>query len=256
MNLNLSNKKFNIMGILNITPDSFYDGGKYTNLDNVMFRVEQMISEGMDIIDIGGDRLLPVVSKIRDNYDIPISIDSMKPDVIFELLPYKINIINDISSISDMRFINIIKENNTYICLMHMLDNPETMQNNPDYSCVVSTVKSYLEDRVKFCISHGISKDKIIIDPGFGFGKTLDHNYEILHKLKELSIVNSNILIGISRKSMIGSLLNKDIDDRLNGSIAGAVIALLNNAKIIRTHDVRKTKIAIHVAENIIGNEL
>ena len=271
MNLNLSNKKSNIMGVLNITPDSFYDGGKYTGLDNVMFRVEQMIAEGMDIIDIGGessrpgserisiqeeiDRLLPVVSKIRDNYDIPISIDSMKPDVILELLPYKINIINDISSISDMRFINIIKENNTYICLMHMLDNPETMQNNPDYSCVVSTVKSYLEDRVKFCISHGISKDKIIIDPGFGFGKTLDHNYEILHKLKELSIVNSNILIGISRKSMIGSLLNKDIDDRLNGSIAGAVIALLNNAKIIRTHDVRQTKIAIHVAENIIGNE-
>ena len=135
MNLNLSNKKSNIMGILNITPDSFYDGGKYTRLDHVMFRVEQMIAEGMDIIDIGGessrpgserisiqeeiDRLLPVVSKIRDNYDIPISIDSMKPDVILELLPYKINIINDISSISDMRFINIIKENNIYICLMH-----------------------------------------------------------------------------------------------------------------------------------------
>jgi dihydropteroate synthase len=137
-----------------------------------------------------------------------------------------------------------------------MLDNPETMQNNPDYSCVVSTVKSYLEDRIKFCISHGISKDKIIIDPGFGFGKTLDHNYEILHKLKELSIVNSNILIGISRKSMVGSLLNKDIDNRLNGSIASAVIALLNNAKIIRTHDVRQTKIAIHIVENIIGNEL
>jgi dihydropteroate synthase len=137
-----------------------------------------------------------------------------------------------------------------------MLDNPETMQNNPNYSSVVNTVKSYLEDRVKFCISHGISKDKIIIDPGFGFGKTLEHNYELLHKLKEFSIVNSNILIGISRKSMIGSLLNKDIDDRLNGSISGAVIALLNNAKIIRTHDVRQTKIAIHVAENIIGNEL
>ena len=268
--IDLSSPK--VMGILNITPDSFYDGGKYTKLDNVMFRVEQMISEGMDIIDIGGessrpgserisiqeeiDRLLPVVSKIRDNYDIPISIDSMKPDVILELLPYKINIINDISSISDVRFINIIKENNIYICLMHMLDDPSTMQNNPDYSCVVSEVKSYLKERVEFCISHGISKDKIIIDPGFGFGKTLDHNYEILQKLKEFSMVNSNILVGISRKSMIGSLLNKDIENRLNGSIAAAIIALLNNAKIIRTHDIRQTKIAIHVAENIIGNEL
>lgn len=137
-----------------------------------------------------------------------------------------------------------------------MLDDPSTMQNNPDYSCVISTVKSYLKERVEFCISHGISKEKIIIDPGFGFGKTLNHNYEILQKLKEFSAVNSNILVGISRKSMIGSLLSKDIENRLNGSIAAAIIALLNNAKIIRTHDIRQTKIAIHVAENIIGNEL
>ncbi|MBT6734511.1 MAG: dihydropteroate synthase [Gammaproteobacteria bacterium] len=271
MNLNFSNNKSQIMGILNVTPDSFYDGGKYIKLDNMMFRVDQMITEGMDIIDIGGessrpgsvrisiqeeiDRLLPVVSKIRENYDIPISIDSTKPDVILKLLPYKINIINDISSISDERFVNIIKENNTHICLMHMLDNPETMQNNPNYTSVVGTVKSYLEDRVKFCVSHGISMDKIIIDPGFGFGKTLDHNYELLNNLKEFTAISQNILIGTSRKSMIGNLLNKNTSDRLNGSIASAVIAILNSAKIIRTHDVRQTKIAVHLAENIIRDE-
>ena len=265
MNLSFNNKKSQIMGVLNITPDSFYDGGKYTRINNIMHRVEQMINEGMDIIDIGGessrpgsirisvqeeiDRLLPVVSKIRENHDIPISIDSMKPDVILELLPYKIEIINDISSISDLRFIDIIKENNIYICLMHMLDNPETMQNNPNYISVVSTVKSYLEDKVNFCISHGISKDKIIIDPGFGFGKTLDHNYMLLNNLKELEMIST------SRKSMIGNLLNKDINDRLNGSIASAIIALLNSAKIIRTHDVRQTRIAIDIAEKILRNE-
>ena len=272
MNLDLTKKKSYVMGILNITPDSFYDGGKYTTLNNIMFKVEQMIAEGMDIIDIGGessrpgsaristqeeiDRVLPVVKKIRENYEIPISIDSMKPEVIIELLPYKIDIINDISSLSDLRFIDIIKANNIYVCLMHMLDCPETMQNNPTYSSVVDTVQSYLNDKVKFCISHGISRDKIIIDPGFGFGKTLNHNYELLFKLKNLKTISQNILIGISRKSMIGNLLNKDVKDRLHGSLASAVIALLNNAKIIRTHDVRETSVAINIVENIIGKEL
>ena len=137
-----------------------------------------------------------------------------------------------------------------------MLDCPETMQNNPTYSSVVDTVQSYLNDKVKFCISHGISRDKIIIDPGFGFGKTLNHNYELLFKLKNLKTISQNILIGISRKSMIGNLLNKDVKDRLHGSLASAVIALLNNAKIIRTHDVRETSIAINIVENIIGKEL
>ena len=120
---------------------------------------------------------------------------------------------------------------------------------------VVGTVKSYLEDRVNFCLSHGISMDKIIIDPGFGFGKTLDHNYELLNHLEEFTAISQNILIGISRKSMIGNLLNKNTSDRLNGSIASAVIAILNSAKIIRTHDVRQTKIAVHLAENIIRDE-
>jgi len=268
MNFNLEQDKRYVMGILNVTPDSFFDGGKYATLDKVMVRVDEMIAEGVDIIDIGGessrpgsdrisiqeelDRILPVVSKIRDNYDIPISIDSMKSDVVEELLPFKIDIINDISSLSDNNFINILKKTDTYICLMHMIEDPSTMQNDPSYRNVTEEVFKYLEEKSTYCSENGISSKKIIIDPGFGFGKTLDHNYELLKNLDKFIEININILVGISRKSMIGNLLNKGLDKRLFGSLSAAVISLIKHAKIIRTHDIRETKIAIDVVESLI----
>jgi len=268
MNFNLEQDKRYVMGILNVTPDSFFDGGKYTTLDKVMVRVDEMIAEGVDIIDIGGessrpgsdrisiqeelDRILPVVSKIRDNYDIPISIDSMKSDVVEELLPFKIDIINDISSLSDNNFINILKKTDAYICLMHMIEDPSTMQNNPSYRNVTEEVFKYLKDKSRYCIENGIDPKKIIIDPGFGFGKTLDHNYELLKNLDKFIEINTNILVGISRKSMIGNLLNQGLDKRLFGSLSAAVISLIKHAKIIRTHDIRETKIAIDIIESLI----
>ena len=268
MNFNLEEDKRYVMGILNVTPDSFFDGGKYATLDKVMVRVDEMIAEGVDIIDIGGessrpgsdrisiqeelDRILPVVSKIRDNYDIPISIDSMKSDVVEELLPFKIDIINDISSLSDNNFINILKKTDAYICLMHMIEDPSTMQNDPSYRNVTEEVFKYLEEKSTYCSENGISPKKIIIDPGFGFGKTLDHNYELLKNLDKFIEININILVGISRKSMIGNLLNKGLDKRLFGSLSAAVISLIKHAKIIRTHDIRETKIAIDIIESLI----
>jgi|TARA_B100001173_G_C15960131_1_gene535263 dihydropteroate synthase len=268
MKFNLEQDKCHVMGILNVTPDSFFDGGKYSTLDKVMVRVNEMITEGVDIIDIGGessrpgsdrisiqeelDRIMPVVSKIRDNYDIPISIDSMKSDVVEELLPFNINIINDISSLSDDNFINILKKTDAYICLMHMIEDPSTMQNNPSYRNVTEEVFKYLKDKSRYCIENGIDPKKIIIDPGFGFGKTLDHNYELLKNLDKFIEINTNILVGISRKSMIGNLLNQGLDKRLFGSLSAAVISLIKHAKIIRTHDIRETKIAIDIIESLI----
>ena len=261
MKLNLNQDNYYIMGVLNITPDSFFDGGKYSSIDKIMFRVDEMIAEGVDIIDIGGessrpgseritiqeelDRVSPAVSKIRDYYDIPISLDSMKSDVIKELLQYDIDIINDISSLSDPKLIHIMKATNAYICLMHMHKDPSIMQDNPSYNNVVQDVMSYLNKKSNFCINNDISPDRIIIDPGFGFGKTLDHNYKLLNNLDKFTEINSNILVGISRKSMIGNLLNKKLDKRLFGSLSAAVISIIKHAKIIRTHDVRETKITI-----------
>ena len=256
------------MGILNVTPDSFFDGGKYSTLDKIMIRVDEMINEGVDIIDIGGessrpgsdrisiqeelDRISPVVSRIRESYDIPISIDSMKSDVVKELLKYKINIINDISALSDPKFIEILKITDAYICLMHMNKDPSVMQDNPTYGNVTKDIFSYLEAKSNYCIENGISPKKIIVDPGFGFGKNLDHNYELLKNLDKFTKISCNILVGISRKSMIGDLLNQDLSKRLYGSLSAAVISAIKRAKIIRTHDVRETKIAINVIQSLI----
>lgn len=267
MNYKLNTTSCQIMGVLNITPDSFYDGGKYNNIKKIILRVKEMIEQGVDIIDIGAEssrpgsksisteeeikRLLPVVSKIRESYNIPLSIDSTKSEVISKLIEYDIQIINDISAISDFNLLNIIKNQNTYICLMHMQNSPENMQENPTYDNVMNDILLYLQDRQEYCINNGINKEKIIIDPGFGFGKTLNHNYTVLNNLEKLTSINKNVLVGISRKSMIGNLLNKDVEMRLNGSLAAAALAIINKSSIVRTHDVHETKIVKNIIESI-----
>ena len=267
MSYKLNINSCQIMGVLNITPDSFYDGGKYDDITKIMLRVKEIIEQGADIIDIGAEssrpgsknisakeeiaRLLPVVSKIRKLYTIPLSIDSTKSEVIKKLIKYDIQIINDISAISDSNLLNIIKKQNMYVCLMHMQNSPENMQENPTYDNVISDIILYLKDRQQYCINNGISKDKIIIDPGFGFGKTLNHNYTILNNLEKLTSINENVLVGISRKSMIGNLLNKDVEKRLHGSLAAATLAIINKASIVRTHDIYETKIAKNIIESI-----
>ena len=267
MSYNLK-QKISIMGILNVTPDSFYDGGKYTNMKNTIERVKVMLGQGVDIIDIGAEstrpgslavsldeelsRIIPVISEIRKISDIPISIDTTKADVIRELIRYRIQIINDISAGSDNSMIELAKDNDLYISLMHMQKKPETMQEEPSYENIVREIYSYLEERIQNCIDQGINKNKIIIDPGFGFGKTVEHNYTILNNLEKFSKLTENILVGISRKSMIGAITDKRPSDRLYGSLAAEAISIINKAKIIRVHDILETSIMIKTLEHLI----
>ena len=268
MKFNLSKKETYIMGILNVTPDSFYDGGKYTEEKSIENKVREMINNGVDIIDIGAEssrpgskrisvqeelkRLQPAVALIRKFTNIPLSIDSIKSEVISTLIPYDIQIINDISAGSDQNIISIAAKNNLYICIMHMQNNPESMQDDPRYSNVTEEIFDYFKVKMNLCTNLGVKEDKIIIDPGFGFGKTLDHNYTLLKNLNKFSELSNNILVGISRKSMIGNLLDKAVDDRLEGSLAATTISLTNQASIIRTHDVLQTKIVSNAIKRII----
>tara|TARA_B100000929_G_C15460633_1_gene404357 strand:- start:128 stop:961 length:834 start_codon:yes stop_codon:yes gene_type:complete len=260
MSFSINSNKTYIMGILNITPDSFYDGGEYYNVEDIMPKVNNMINGGADILDIGAessrpgskristqeeiDRIVPIIEVIRSNTNIPISIDTMKSEVMKEAVKYNIQIINDISSLSDSKSLEIIKDNNLILCLMHMQNTPETMQDNPTYSNVTKNVTDYLRNKMNYCIENGLEKENIILDPGFGFGKTIDHNYELLNNIDKFLEIHEHILVGISRKSMIGDLLQKDVENRLNGSIAASVISVINSAKIIRTHDVYETRLA------------
>jgi len=272
MSFSINSNKTYIMGILNITPDSFYDGGEYRNVEDIIPKVNNMIKDGADILDIGAessrpgskrisaqeeiDRIVPIIEVIRSNTNIPISIDTMKSEVMKEAVKYNIQIINDISSLSDSKSLEIIKDNNLILCLMHMQNTPETMQDNPTYSNVTKNVTDYLRNKMNYCIENGLKKENIILDPGFGFGKTIDHNYELLNNIDKFLEIHEHILVGISRKSMIGNLLQKDVENRLNGSIAASVISVINSAKIIRTHDVYETRLATSII-NIIksGNK-
>jgi dihydropteroate synthase len=261
------NSKIEIMGVLNITDNSFYDGGKFIELRKSISHVKQIINDGADIIDIGAEsskpgsdpvtsaeqikRIEPLVEAVREISDIPISIDTRSSEVIKKLLKYNINIVNDISSLEDFDLLDIIKDNNLSISLMHMQGTPKEMQNNPSYNNVVEDIFIYLKSKTELCLTHGINKDKIIIDPGFGFGKTLEHNYIILNNLKKFSNLGFNILSGISRKSMIGDILNVPPSDRLYGTIAASVIAIKNQTNILRVHDVRETSILLNFRDLI-----
>ena len=257
-----------IMGVLNITDNSFHDGGRYNSFKESFQHAKEIIREGADIIDIGAEsskpgsepvsskvqikKIEPVVEAIREISDIPISIDTRSSDVIKKLIKYRINIVNDISALQDMELINVIKDNNLMVSLMHMQGVPKNMQDNPAYDDVVGDVYDYLEKKVELCVDSGIDKSDIIIDPGFGFGKTLDHNYLLLNSLKKFTKLGCRILSGISRKSMIGSVINKPPSERLYGSLAATVLAIRNKANILRVHDVRQTRVLLNFKDLMI----
>ena len=257
-----------IMGVLNITDDSFHDGGKYNSFKESFQHAKEIINEGADIIDIGAEsskpgsepvsskvqikKIEPVVEAIREISNIPISIDTRSSDVIKKLTKYRINIVNDISALQDMELISVIKDNNLMVSLMHMQGVPKNMQDNPAYDDVVGDVYDYLEKKVELCVNSGIDKSDIIIDPGFGFGKTLDHNYLLLNSLKKYTKLGCRILSGISRKSMIGSVINKPPSERLYGSLAATVLAIRNKANILRVHDVRQTRVLLNFKDLMI----
>jgi dihydropteroate synthase len=257
-----------VMGVLNVTPDSFYDGGFYFEREKAYKRAEIIINEGADIIDVGGmstrpgslpvsikeetDRIIPVIKHIRKDYDILISADTCRPDVAEKAIEGGANIINDVSGLAmgkDMA--GIIAKSGVSLIIMHIKGAPENMQDNPQYDNVMDEIYDFLEDRANEAIESGIKQEKIIVDPGIGFGKTLEHNLEILNKVSEFKMLGYPVIIGASRKSFIGNILDLPVSERLEGSIAAAVYSIINGVDILRVHDVRETIRAAEVAKRI-----
>ena len=259
--LNLSHP--HVMGILNFTPDSFSDGGSYQHTDSAVNSALAMLKNGATIIDIGGEstrpgapdvaleeelsRVIPIIKAIREKSDCFISIDTSKAEVMRQAVLAGADIINDVRALQEPNAMNVAAELKVPVCLMHMQGQPRTMQNNPEYDDVINDIKQFFVERISACEDVGISRDKIILDPGFGFGKNLAHNYHILKCIDEFKMMGCEVLAGLSRKSMIGNLLGRNVDERLAGSIAGALIAAQKGAKIIRVHDVTETVDALKV---------
>jgi dihydropteroate synthase len=252
-----------VMGILNITPDSFSDGGMYLDSNAALKRADKMIEEGVDIIDIGGEstrpgsdtvsadeelkRITPIIEGIKKISDIAISIDTYKPEVMKEVIGMDVAMINDIFALQKPNAIDLIKKSNVGVCIMHMQGTPKTMQLNPTYKNVVSEVISFLEERANLIVNEGINKSRIILDPGFGFGKTFEHNIDLLQNIESFQSLNLPILVGLSRKSFIRKILNGDHDDHLSGSISAAILSVLKGARILRVHDIKETQSALKI---------
>ena len=252
-----------IMGILNFTPDSFSDSGQFFSLDKALFQVEKMLKEGATIIDIGGEstrpmaeevpeteelqRVIPLVEAVRKRFDCWISVDTSKAMVMQEAAKVGMDLINDIRALREPGALEIAGQLNLPTCIMHMQGQPRTMQTNPHYDDVVQDVYQFLETRTQVCLEAGIAKENIIWDMGFGFGKTVQHNYKLLQQLALFCKSGYPILAGLSRKSMIGAVLDKPVTERVVGSVAGALIVAQNGATILRVHDVAATADALKV---------
>jgi dihydropteroate synthase len=257
-----------IMGVLNVTPDSFSDGGRYLHRDNALRQAESMCQEGALIIDVGAestrpnaypvseqeelDRLLPVVEAIKQHLDVIISIDTSTPSVIRESALRGAGLINDVRALQREGALVAAFATGLPVCLMHMQGQPNTMQQQPQYQSVVDEVKAFLQQRIDACLAIGMSRQQLLLDVGFGFGKTLDHNLELLQRLAEFESFNLPLLVGMSRKSMLGAILaGAPVNQRLYAGVAAATIAVMNGATIIRTHDVQATKEAVAVAQAV-----
>ncbi|WP_455844949.1 dihydropteroate synthase [Pantoea agglomerans] len=254
-----------VMGILNVTPDSFSDGGSHNTLVEALTHTNQMVNAGATIIDVGGEstrpgadevsveeelaRVIPVVEAIAQRFEVWISVDTSKPEVIREAARVGAHIINDIRSLSEPGSLAAAAETGLPVCLMHMQGEPRTMQQAPEYSHIVSEVDAYFAAQIARCEAAGIKKDNLLLDPGFGFGKNLSHNYELLANLSHFHHYGLPLLVGMSRKSMVGQLLNVGPAQRLTGSLSCAVIAAMQGVQIIRVHDVKETVEAMRVVE-------
>jgi dihydropteroate synthase len=255
-----------VMGVLNVTPDSFADGGTYLDLLDATDRVRQMLGEGADIVDIGGEstrpgaaptseadeleRVIPLLEKIRlacDARGVPISVDTRKPAVMRAAIAAGASMINDINALRAAGSMDAVSTSGAAVCLMHMQGEPATMQQSATYDDVVADVTAFLAERAAACVSAGIGRDRIVLDPGFGFGKTVDHNLVLLRRLAEIAALGYPLLAGLSRKSTIGVLTGRDVDDRMAGSVAAALAAVARGASIVRVHDVRETADALKV---------
>lgn len=259
-----------VMGVLNITPDSFSDGGRFLTLDNALFYAEEMIKQGALIIDIGAEstrpqalpvseqqeleRLLPIIEAIKQRFDIIISVDSSSPQVMLEGAKRGIGLINDVRALQREGALQAAANTQLPVCLMHMQGQPATMQVQPVYQSVIDEVKAFLQQRIAACMAQGIGSERIVLDVGFGFGKTLAHNLQLLAGLAQFQDLGCPLLVGMSRKSMLGAILNgAPVDKRLFAGISAATIAAINGARIIRTHDVQATKEALAVVKALIA---
>lgn len=256
-----------VMGIVNVTPDSFSDGGKFSSIDLAVEHALKLIAEGADILDIGGEstrpgaaivsldeelkRVIPVIEALSKTCHVPISIDTYKPEVMRQAIAVGADIVNDVRALQEPNALEIVAPSNVGVCLMHMQGTPQTMQLAPDYLDVVDEVKQFLLDRMNVAVVHGIAKSRILLDPGFGFGKTRAHNIALIQHLDELNAIGQPLLVGLSRKSVLGSIAGGDEGQRLHASVAASVISAMKGAKIIRVHDVKATVDALKVVTAI-----
>ena len=261
-----------VMGIVNMTPDSFSDGGNYNNLDDAMRRVDNMIQAGATFIDIGGestrpgaaivsveeelDRVVPLVEKVARYFDVWISVDTSKPQVMIESAKAGAHLINDIRALTESGAVEAAAQTGLPVCIMHMQGDPQTMQNAPHYQQdIYHEVDEFFAQHINRCINAGIEREKIILDPGFGFGKTLAHNYRLLATLEKFHHFHLPLLVGMSRKSMIGQVLNVPPKERILGSVSCAVIAAMKGAQIIRVHDVKETFDALRIVQATLAEQ-
>lgn len=263
--LDLSQPK--VMGIVNVTPDSFSDGGKFSQTNLAIAHAVKLAEEGASILDIGGestrpnatpvglqeelDRVIPVIEVLVNQVNIPISIDTYKPAVMQAAIEAGASMVNDVRALQETGALEIVAKSNVGICLMHMQGTPQTMQQNPQYDDVVEEVKVFLNTRLQACINAGCKLGNILLDPGFGFGKTREHNIKLLQNLESFINLGQPLLVGLSRKSVLGQMTGNDVDARLYASIAASVIAAMKGAKILRVHDVKATVEALKVVAAI-----
>ena len=251
------------MGIINVTPDSFSDGGRYLSTQQAITHGKALIAEGADILDIGGEstrpgsqqvsideelkRVIPVLEALVHSH-IPISIDTSKPEVMKRAIASGAFMINDVNALRSPGALEAVAQNDhVRVCLMHMQGTPQNMQENPQYRNIVTEVKNFLQQRIQAAKAAGISQDRLVIDPGFGFGKTLQHNYTLLNQLHELTTLGVPVLAGLSRKSMLGAITGNAVDHRIHESIAATLLAVVKGAKIVRVHDVKASEEALAI---------
>ena len=257
-----------VMGIVNVTPDSFSDGGKYSSTASAVEHGLQLIAEGADILDIGGEstrpgaqpvsldeelrRVIPVIEALSAVASVPLSIDTYKPEVMRAAILAGADIVNDIRALREDGALEIVANSNAGVCLMHMQGVPQTMQINPAYDDVVAEVKQFLSDRLDACLAHGIVIERILLDPGFGFGKTTAHNVALIQHLDSLAELGIPLLVGLSRKSVLGKIAGGSELQRLHAGLAASVVSVMKGAKIVRVHDVKATVDALKVVATVM----
>lgn len=256
-----------VMGIVNVTPDSFSDGGKFAQTDLAIEHALSLVEQGADILDIGGEstrpnatpvslqqeleRVIPVIEGLVKQIKIPISIDTYKPQVMQAAIKAGASVVNDVRALQENGAIDIVAASDAGVCLMHMQGMPQTMQINPQYNDVVAEVKTFLQQRLTLCETAGINKSRILLDPGFGFGKTREHNITLIQHLASFSTMGQPLLVGLSRKSVLGQVTGNDVDARIYSSVAASVISAMVGAKILRVHDVKATVEALKIVTAI-----